>query len=564
MNKKWQIYDVNEEEVNRISNEYEINKLLATILYNRNIVDDEDIRTFLNPTRNDFHNPYLMPDMEKAIDRIQEAIEKKEKVIVYGDYDVDGITSITVLKKFLAERGLEVDSYIPNRLDEGYGLNKDAIDKIVEKKYDLMITVDCGISGLEEIDYANSLGLQTIVTDHHEPGEVLPNALAVVDAKRKDNEYPFNQLAGVGVVFKVIQAISIRYNLDEKEYLKYLDIVAVGTISDIVPLVNENRVITKLGLKLAQVTKNVGLKSLLEASGYKKVDSTTISFGLAPRINACGRLGHEKLALQLFLSDNQKEAMDIANKLNEYNRERQETEKEIFNQAIQKIEKDRTENGEKAVIVLGDERWHHGVIGIVSSKITDMYFKPSILICFEGNEGKGSGRSIPGFDLYKALNECKTYINRFGGHSMAIGITVEKNNFGKFKKEFEEYAENSNISEIIPVIQIDKQLSLKDISIVAVSELKLLEPFGEANKMPLFLFKNLKISSIRTLSEGKHIKMCLKEDNYSIDAIGFNLGNLVDEYLIGDKIDIVGSLEINQFNGMESVQINVKDVMKSL
>ncbi len=564
MNKKWQIYDVNEEEVNRISNEYEINKLLATILYNRNIVDDEDIRTFLNPTRNDFHNPYLMPDMEKAIDRIQEAIEKKEKVIIYGDYDVDGITSITVLKQFLAERGLEVDSYIPNRLDEGYGLNKDAIDKIVEKKYDLMITVDCGISGLEEIDYANSLGLQTIVTDHHEPGEVLPNALAVVDAKRKDNEYPFNQLAGVGVVFKVIQAISIRYNLDEKEYLKYLDIVAVGTISDIVPLVNENRVITKLGLKLAQVTKNVGLKSLLEASGYKKVDSTTISFGLAPRINACGRLGHEKLALQLFLSDNQKEAMEISNKLNEYNRERQETEKEIFNQAIQKIEKDRTENGEKAVIVLGDERWHHGVIGIVSSKITDMYFKPSILICFEGNEGKGSGRSIPGFDLYKALNECKTYINRFGGHSMAIGITVEKNNFGKFKKEFEEYAENSNISEIIPVIQIDKQLSLKDISIVAVSELKLLEPFGEANKMPLFLFKNLKISSIRTLSEGKHIKMCLKEDNYSIDAIGFNLGNLVDEYLIGDKIDIVGSLEINQFNGMESVQINVKDVMKSL
>ncbi len=564
MNKKWQIHEINDEEINRISNEHGINKLLATILYNRNIIEDKDIKTFLNPTRKDFHDPYLMPDMKKAIDRIEEAIKDKEKVIIYGDYDVDGITSITVLKKFLSERGLEVDSYIPNRLDEGYGLNKDAIDKIVGQKYDLMITVDCGISGLEEIEYANSLGLQTIVTDHHEPGEVLPNALAVVDAKRKDNIYPFNQLAGVGVVFKVIQAISMRFNLDEKEYLKYLDIVAVGTISDIVPLVNENRVITKLGLKLAQVTKNVGLKSLLEASGYRKVDSTTISFGLAPRINACGRLGYEKLALKLFLSENKNEAIEISNKLNEYNRERQEMEKEIFNQAIEKIEKSKLEEGEKQVIVLGDERWHHGVIGIVSSKITEMYFKPSILICFEDNEGKGSGRSIPGFDLYKALSECKTYINRFGGHSMAIGITIDKSNFDKFKKQFEEYAQNSSISDIIPIIQIDKELSLKDISIGSVSELKLLEPFGEANKMPLFLFKNLKINSIRTLSEGKHIKLCLKEENFSIDAIGFNLGKLADEYLIGDKIDVVGSLEINRFNGMESLQINIKDIMKSV
>ena len=564
MNKKWQIHEINDEEINRISNEHGINKLLATILYNRNIIEDDDIKTFLNPTRKDFHDPYLMPDMKKAIDRIEEAIKDKEKVIIYGDYDVDGITSITVLKKFLSERGLEVDSYIPNRLDEGYGLNKDAIDKIVGQKYDLMITVDCGISGLEEIEYANSLGLQTIVTDHHEPGEVLPNALAVVDAKRKDNIYPFNQLAGVGVVFKVIQAISMRFNLDEKEYLKYLDIVAVGTISDIVPLVNENRVITKLGLKLAQVTKNVGLKSLLEASGYRKVDSTTISFGLAPRINACGRLGYEKLALKLFLSENKNEAIEISNKLNEYNRERQEMEKEIFNQAIEKIEKSKLEEGEKQVIVLGDERWHHGVIGIVSSKITEMYFKPSILICFEDNEGKGSGRSIPGFDLYKALSECKTYINRFGGHSMAIGITIDKSNFDKFKKQFEEYAQNSSISDIIPIIQIDKELSLKDISIGSVSELKLLEPFGEANKMPLFLFKNLKINSIRTLSEGKHIKLCLKEENFSIDAIGFNLGKLADEYLIGDKIDVVGSLEINRFNGMESLQINIKDIMKSV
>lgn len=564
MNKKWQVQETNEEEVNKISSKYNINKLLATILYNRNIVEDEELKVFLNPTRHDFHNPYLMPDMEKAVNRIEKAINQNEKVIIYGDYDVDGITSITVLKKYLLERGLNADEYIPNRLSEGYGLNKNAVEKIASQKYDLMITVDCGISAIEEIEYANSLGLQTIITDHHEPRELLPKAIAVVDAKRKDNKYPFNQLAGVGVVFKLIQAINQRFELEEKEFLKYLDIVAVGTISDIVPLVDENRVITKLGLKLIEVTKNIGLKSLLDTAGYRKVDSTAISFGLAPRINACGRLGFAQLALQLFLTEDPKQASEISEQLNTYNKERQEKEKAIFEQAVEKIENEKLQGIENNVIVLGDERWHHGVIGIVASKITDMYFKPSILICFEENVGKGSGRSIPGFDLYTALTNCSTYLDRFGGHSMAIGVSVSKNNFEDFKKEFEEYAQKSNISDIIPIINIDEEISLKEINISAVSELKLLEPFGEANKMPLFLFKNLKINSIRTLSEGKHIKLYLKEDNFAIDAIGFNLGNLADEYLIGDKIDVVGSIEINQFNGMESLQINIKDIMKSI
>ena len=254
----------------------------------------------MSPTRKDFHNPFLMPDMEVTANRILKAIDNNEKIIIYGDYDADGITSITVLKSFLEERGLEVDSYIPNRLDEGYGLNKEAIKKIFDDGHRLMITVDCGISGLDEVDYANSLGMEVLITDHHEPAQTLPNALAVVDAKRKDNEYPFNQLAGVGVVFKLIQAISIKLNLDEKEYLKYLDIVCIGTISDIVPLVDENRVIAKLGLKLVNQTRNIGLKALLEIVGFKEIDSGTISFGVAPRINACGRMGHEQIALDLF------------------------------------------------------------------------------------------------------------------------------------------------------------------------------------------------------------------------------------------------------------------------
>lgn len=560
MNKKWEYYEKDEEAVKKVQEEFGLSRLLSTIIVNKGLKTKQEIEVFLNPTRNDFHDPYLMPDMQIAVDRIVQAIENQEKVIIYGDYDVDGITSITVLKQFLADRGLQVDSYIPNRLDEGYGLNKAAIDKIVSEKYQLMITVDCGISGIEEIDYANSLGLETIVTDHHEPTEVLPKALAVVDAKRKDNKYPFNQLAGVGVVFKLTQAISKVYNLDEKEYLKYLDIVCVGTISDIVPLVDENRVITKLGLKLVEVTKNVGLKALLNAIGYKKIDSSAISFGVAPRINACGRMGHEQDALQLFLTGNIVEATNISKKLNDFNKQRQDIEKRIFEEVLYKIE-----HGEKdkPCIVLADENWHHGVIGIVSSKITEMYYKPSILICFEENEGKGSGRSIPGFDLHDALSKCPEHIDRFGGHSMAIGISVSKDNFESFKNDFETYVEKINISELIPIIKVDEEVNSKDMNIKVVEELNMLEPFGEANKMPIFMYKNLRINSIRALSEGKHLKLTLKDEGLVIDAIGFNMGHLVNDFLLGDKVDILGNLEVNRFNGRESVQFNLKDIRKS-
>lgn len=560
MNKKWEYYGKDEQKVEQIQKEFGLSRLLSTIIVNKGLENKQEIDVFLNPTRKDFHDPYLMPDMEIAVKRIVQAIKNQEKVIIYGDYDVDGITSITVLKKFLADRGLEVDSYIPNRLDEGYGLNKAAIDKIVSEGYQLMITVDCGISGIEEIDYANSLGLETIVTDHHEPADVLPNALAVVDAKRKDNKYPNNQLAGVGVVFKLTQAISQVYDLEEKEYLKYLDIVCVGTISDIVPLVGENRVIAKLGLKLVEVTKNIGLRALLTSIGYKKIDSSAISFGIAPRINACGRMGHEQEALKLFLTDNIAEATNITKKLNDYNRERQDIEKRIFDEVLVKIEKSEKD---KPCIVLADDNWHHGVIGIVSSKVTEMYYKPSILICFEDGEGKGSGRSIPGFDLHDALTKCDKHIDRFGGHSMAIGISVSKDNYNSFKQEFEEFVSNTNINELIPVIKVDEEVTAKDISVNTVKELSMLEPFGEANKMPIFMYKNLRISSIRALSDGKHLKLSLRDEGTFIDAIGFNMGYLVNEFLLGDKVDVLGNLEINSFNGHESVQINLKDLRKS-
>ncbi len=559
--KSWQFYEENNELAEEISNKFKISKLLAQILINKNVTKDDEIEVFLNPKRNNFYDPFLMPDMEKAVERIIKAIENKEKVLIYGDYDVDGITSTTVLKKFLEKLGMTVDYHIPNRLKEGYGLNKEAIEEIAEKGTQLMITVDCGISGVEETEYAKSKGIDVIITDHHEPGEKLPNAIAVVDAKIKTNRYPFNQLAGVGVVFKLIQALSIRLKLDEKEYLQYLDLVCLGTISDIVPLVDENRVIAKLGLKLVNVTKNIGLRTLLESAGYTVADSNTISFGIAPRVNACGRMGFADQALGLLLSENRNDALELATKLNEYNKERQEKEKKIFNDALELIEQDE-ENS--PAIVLGKEGWHHGVIGIVSSKITEMFFKPSILIGFEGEEGKGSGRSIPGIDLHEALLKCGNNLEKYGGHAMAIGLSLKKENFGEFKKELNEYLASLNIGEIKQIIKVDAIADLQSISMKTVEELKLLEPFGEENKMPIFCLKNLKIYSIRALTEGKHLKLTLRDDNMEIGAIGFNMGEMTNCLKIGDKVDIIGALEINEYNGYRNIQMNLKDVMKSL
>ena len=561
MNKKWEYYNFDKEKIKVISQKFNLPEFIAKILVNRNVIEDKKIKVFLDPTRNDFYNPYLLNDMEKAVNRIIEAINNKQKIIIYGDYDVDGITSITVLKKFIQDRGIEIGYYIPDRLNEGYGLNKEAVKKIANEKYELMITVDCGITALEDVKYANSLGMDVIVTDHHEPLDIIPEALAVVNPKRKDSTYPFKNLAGVGVVFKLIQAISQKMELPEKEYLKYLDLVCIGTISDIVPLVDENRVIAKLGLKLVCVTKNIGLRELINSIRFKKIDSNAVSFGIAPRINACGRMGHAEEAIKLFLTENLVEAGDIADNLNKYNVTRQSIERKIYDEALEKIEKNNM-NLENSII-LGGENWHHGVIGIVASKITETFNKPSILICFDGEEGKGSGRSIVGFDLHEALCKTSEYLEKYGGHEMAVGLSLKRSNFDSFKEKFQEIVEKSDIKDIVPIIKIDDEIDLKNVTMDMVREIDKLQPFGEENKVPIFLFRNLKIDSIRAISDGKHLKLSLKYSNGWIDAIGFNMGELVEQYTIEDKVDVVGFLEINSYNNIEKLQINIKDMRKS-
>ena len=562
MKKKWTIKNKktkNEITEEYIKQKYKLKNLIVKIIEQKNFKNEEELKVFLNPTRNDFYDPYLMPDMKKAVSRITKALKNNENITIFGDYDADGITSTTILKRFFHDINKECNVYIPNRLNEGYGLNKNAIKKLSEDGTNLIITVDCGITAIEETKYAKELGIDIVITDHHEPGEEIPDAEAVVDCKRKDNKYPFRELAGCGVAFKLTQALCKNLELNENQALKYLDIACVGTISDVVPLVDENRVIVKLGMLLLKQTKNLGLKQIINNAHFKEFNSMSVAFGITPRINACGRLGHQDEALELFTTDNQEKATELAKKMDEYNIQRQLEEKRIYDEAITLLQEETQTNGITNCIVLGHENWNPGVIGIVSSRITEKFYKPSILVCFDKDIAKGSGRSIEGFDLHKALMKCDKYLTNYGGHSLAAGLSLNRKDFEKFKNMINEYAEkNIKDEDLIPTINIDLKLEDSQLNIEDVEELKLLEPFGQSNEEPIFMITNLKVVSIKTLSDGKHLKLYLKNQNY-LDAIGFNLGERANELKIGDTIDIVGNLNINEFNNTKKVQMLLKD-----
>ena len=564
MSKIWRLKDKSNriiKEAEKIEKKYKLGRLVSTMLADKRVNDNQSIETFINPNRQSFGDPFELPDMKKAVDRIVKAIEKNERIIVYGDYDADGITSSSILKRFMKEIDVDIDIYIPNRLTEGYGLNEKAVRDIAEKGYNLIITVDCGITSIEETELAKSLGVDVIITDHHEPGEEIPNAIAVVDCKRKDNSYKFRELAGCGVAFKVTQALSAKLDIQEDICLRNLDLACIGTISDIVPLIDENRVIAKLGLLLVNQLRNTGIRELVKVSGIKQIDASAISFGISPRINACGRMGHHEDALELFLTDDPIKARKLAQSLEKYNRKRQEIEKKMYKEAeeIAKLEEN------KKSLVLAKEGWHHGIIGIVSSKITENYYKPSILLCIEGETSRGSGRSIPGFDLHEAVEKCSKELDNYGGHGMAIGLSLKTDNIEKFKEEFEKYSNKKiNTDMIKQYIDIDEEITSKDISLNEIRQLKILEPFGESNFEPVVLYKNLKINSIRTLSEGKHLKLNLQDGNVNIDAIGFNIGELAEQYQIDDKIDIVGNIGINTFNNIDRIQVVLKDMRKAV
>lgn len=561
MQKIWNVKKYDEDKLKEITDKFNVSKLMAKLLIAREIPFDQ-IDSFLNAKISDLIDPFLLKDMDKFVLRVKMAIDSKEKICIYGDYDVDGITSITVMHKFLSSLGACVDFYLPDRLVEGYGINIKALDEIKKRGNTLVITVDCGITAVDEIKYAKKIGLDVCITDHHECSDELPVGVPIINPKQKDDNYPFKMLAGVGVAFKCITALSIEYGLDKESYLKHLDIVAIGTISDIVALVDENRIISKYGLEQIENTNNIGLKALLKIINYKEIDSTMVSFAMAPRINACGRMGKASVAVELLLESDETKVEMFAKKLDELNVSRQTVEKKIFDEAIDTIKNMKLEN--KNSIILYNENWHNGVVGIVASRLVNMYFKPVILLTKENNVIRGSGRCQIGFSLYDALTKCKDLLVQFGGHELAAGLSINEENIEEFKQKFDKVASeiSSNLNE--QIISIDSEIKRENLTIQTIKDIKSLKPYGQANKTPLFLYKNLKIQSIRTIKEEKHLKFTLQDERSLIEGVAFSQGERRDEFLLGDKIDVVCHVELNTYNNPKTIQLVIQDFKKSI
>ena len=561
MKKVWNVKKYDDEYIKKIVEKYNITETMAKFLVARQI-EFEDIDMFLNGDLTYLQNPYLIKDMDKFVERVDLAIKNKEKICIYGDYDVDGITSITVMYKYLTSLGADVIYYLPNRLIEGYGVNNQALDYIKSQGTNLVITVDCGVTAIEEAKYAKQIGMDMCITDHHECSDILPDCVCIINPKQKDDTFKFKMHAGVGVAFKCISALSKKYDLPKESYLKYLDIVAVGTISDIVPLVDENRIISKYGLEMLKETKNIGLKALLKIVNFKEIDSLMVSFGIAPRINACGRMGNAELAVKLLLEEDEKKALEMAKKLDMLNIERQTVEKNIFDEAIDMITKNKLDKN--SGIVLYNENWHNGVIGIVASRLVSMYYKPIILLTKEQGVIRGSGRCQVGFSLYDSLCECKDYIEQFGGHELAAGLTISEEKLNDFVLKFDEVVNKRTEGDTLQIIDIDMQIYRKDLNTSLLKDIYNLKPYGQSNKVPVFLYKNIKVVAIRTLKDDKHLKFTLKDDKFLIEAIAFSQGDRRDEIKIGDLIDVVCNVEVNTYNTPKTIQLVVQDFKKSI
>ncbi len=527
--------------------------LLAAALSARGLDEPQKAETFL-AMEDDFYDPFLMPDMDKALNRIKIAKARGETVAVYGDYDADGLTATVIMKQCLSAFGLTVCHYLPDRFSEGYGVNKEAIDSLCLKGVTLIITVDCGVSSVNEVAYARSKGIDTIVTDHHNCPEQLPEALAVINPKRLDSAYPFAQLAGAGVAYKVAAAL-----LGEKAAYPYLEFAAIGTVADVVELVGENRIIVAKGLEIIRISPSPPVAALLmAASKITAVDASTISFLLAPRLNCAGRIAHAQKALDLLEAD-EKTAPRFAEELNALNRKRQMTEQEIYKEALDIIRSEALYND--AVIVAAGRGWNLGVIGIAAAKITEAAYRPCILIAVDENGlGRGSGRSIEGFDLYDAIKSGADALIKFGGHALAAGISLYEDDIADFRQAINAYAKEHMTDDIrIKKVFVDAVIPPEAITVHNIEELSRLEPCGKGNEKPLFAFTNAKISDIRELSEGKHLKIVLSKGGMLLEAIAFGFGKAGKKLYKGMEIHVAGYLEINDYTG--NAQMVVKDIL---
>lgn len=555
-----------ENDISNIAEEYHLPKIIVTILLNRGIAK-EDIPAFIKKSMSDVINPSLMLDMDKAVERINSALENNEKIAVYGDYDVDGITSTALLYDFLESLGADVEYYIPDRKGEGYGINIMAVNKLLKQGVKLLITVDCGITAIGEAEFAKLQKMDMIITDHHTCKDRLPTAAAaILNPKRPNSEYPFDALAGVGVAFKLTLALAVSRRLNTNEiFARYIDFAALGTVADVVPLLGENRIIVDKGLSALQNPKRAGLRAIMEVAGVsgKPVTASTIAFAIAPRLNAAGRVGTATTAVELLLTKDENRAREIALDLDAENKERQQTEKEIFEEALAMISGDANFE-KKKVIVLAHEDWHQGVIGIVASRLCDMYYKPCILISHSNGNGKGSGRSIKGFNLFDALTACEKHLTDFGGHAVAAGLNINVSDIEEFSKAINKYADESlTEKDMIPSVEIDCPLSEQSVSLETARLVAKLEPFGMSNEKPVFAIAAAEVISAAAVGvDNKHLRLKIIKNNVTMNCIGFGMGAFADTLAKGDVIHVAFQLDINSYQGTDSVQLLVKDIKK--
>lgn len=546
-----------------LSKELGVPQIIADILVNRSVDDYHSARRYFSPKWEDLYDPFLMKDMDKAVNRIVAALRRNERIFIYGDYDVDGITSVSLMVLFLRSQGAKVVYYIPNRMLEGYGLSEMGIQQAIDADISLLITVDCGITAVEQVKMARDHGIDVIISDHHEPARELPQAAAVLDPKIEGCPYPFKQLAGVGVAYKLIQAIGQKLGLPDEDVRCYVDLVALGSTADIVPLVDENRVLVDQGLKKINKLDRVGIHALIESSGLlgKQIGTGQVVFILAPRINAVGRMGDAERAVQLFLTNSYQQAREIASVLEKENQQRKSIDEETYQEALAMIESEALKD-QALTLVLAKEGWHPGVIGIVASRIVEKVYRPTIMIAVEKGVGKGSARSISNFDIYSALKQCETCLIGYGGHRYAAGLTIALDKIDEFREMLESVAHRTLLEEdLIQKIYIDAEISLPDITDKMMRLLNRFAPFGPKNMRPVFMSRNLKVVGSPRIVGRNHLKFKVQQGGEVFDAIGFDLGDLQYCLRPGDSnLDMVYVIEENHYNGQIRKQLRVKDL----
>ncbi|HSC53656.1 MAG TPA: single-stranded-DNA-specific exonuclease RecJ [Phnomibacter sp.] len=564
MEKRWNVLPHFEERTIALQQQLNVNAVICSILVQRGIDNFESAKKYFRPSLAELHNPFLMKDMQKAVDRVLLAFERKERIMVFGDYDVDGTTSVACMFQFLSDLHPHVEFYIPHRYKEGYGVSKAGIDTAIANNVTLIVSLDCGIKSVELVEYAKQAGIDFVICDHHMPDDIIPNAAAILNAKQKDCNYPFKELCGCGVGLKLMQAICTVLQLPEEKWKQYLDLVATAIAADIVPMVDENRILTFFGLEKVNSNPCIGIKALMQLAEMKeKMHVTNLVFTIAPRVNAAGRMDDAKKAVELFIERDFDTALDLAKQLHLDNTDRREADSTITEEALALIASEQN-NGNKKTTVLYQSHWHKGVVGIVASRLIDKFYRPTIILTNSGEKVSGSARSVLGFNVYEAIHQCKDLLENYGGHFYAAGLTMLPENVDAFRNRFEEVV-NASISEdsLTPEIAIDHCIQFTDITPSFYKIICQMEPFGPENMRPVFVAKNVFETGFSRIVKENHIKFSLKQGSTVLDGIGFGMADKFPLLQPNVPVDVVFTLDENEWQGNKRIQIRVMDVRPS-